>query len=108
MQIDIFAKNIELNEALREFIETKTQGLEKLIKSGLAELRVEVSKPSRHHRSGPIFYAEMNLKIGGKLLRATSENYDLHIAITEAKDELQLQIKKFKQKRTDLDRKSKA
>ena len=62
------------------------------------EVRVEIGKPSKHHRSGKVFYAEANLKMGGKLLRATCQHEDLRNAIVEVKDELQRQIKKFKGK----------
>ena len=99
MTINIFANHIELNQALRDFIEEKIGVLEKYLGGGISEIRVEISRPSKHHRSGDIFYAEANLKLGGTLLRATAEHADLHSAITEVKDELQTQIKKFKDKK---------
>jgi putative sigma-54 modulation protein len=98
IKIDIFANKIELNPSLREFIEEKIGALDKYI-SRPTVLRVEISRPSKHHRSGNIFYAEANLKIGDKLLRATAENSDLHTAIAKVRDDLQLQIKKSKEKR---------
>jgi len=61
--------------------------------------------PSKHHRSGRIYYAEVNLKIGGKLLRATCQHEDLRNAIVDVKNELQKQIKKFKDKKRDTSRK---
>ena len=98
MQIDIHAKNIELNPPLRVFIEEKIGDLEHLIgRSGPAHAKVEVGIPSHHHASGSIFYAEVNLTIAGShLLRAQATNYDLHAAIVDARDELKVQIKKFK------------
>jgi len=69
------------------------------------ETRVEIGLPSKHHHSGNIFYAEVNLKIGGKLLRATCQHEDLRNAIVDAKNELQRQLKKFKDKKRDLSRK---
>ncbi len=101
MRIDISTKNITLNSALEDFVADKIGGLEHLIGNADGEVRVEIGKPSKHHRSGDIFSAEVNLKLGGKLLRATSSHEDLHSAIVSVKDDLQIQIKKFKEKMTE-------
>jgi len=108
MKINISTKNISLDEPLRVFIEDKIGGLKKFLKdpNDLIEVRVEIGKPSRHHRSGFVYYAEANMKIGRKLLRADAKHLDLRIAIVEVKDELQRQIKKFKGKITDLAKKA--
>ena len=101
MNIALYAKNIEITEAIRAFIEDKIGGLDKLIGHSDASAKVEIGKPSKHHRSGEVFYAEINLKMGGNLLRAEAQREDLYTAIVEAKDELQTQIKKFKDKRSE-------
>ena len=107
MKIDISTKNITIDEPLRIFIEEKIGGLEHLIGSNNGQAKVEIGMPSKHHRSGDIFSAEVNLSLGGKLLRATCTHEDLRNAIVDVKDELQAQIKKFKEKRTDLSRQPK-
>ncbi|OGN27695.1 MAG: ribosomal subunit interface protein [Candidatus Yanofskybacteria bacterium RIFCSPLOWO2_01_FULL_49_17] len=104
IKIDIFSKNIELNPALREFIEEKLGSLDRYI-PGLADIRVEIARPSKHHRSGHVFYAEANVKLGGKVLRAQAHHLDLHSAIIDVRDELKELIKKFKEKRADSARK---
>ena len=101
MRIDISTKNITLDEPLRIFIEEKIGGLEHLIGNSTGLAKVEIGKPSEHHRSGDIFSAEVNLSLGGKLLRATCTHEDLRNAIVDVKDELQVQIKKFKEKMTE-------
>ncbi|KKS01161.1 MAG: hypothetical protein UU54_C0010G0003 [Candidatus Yanofskybacteria bacterium GW2011_GWA2_41_22] len=104
MQIIISTKNITLDEALDVFVREKIGGLDHLIGNDKFEAKVEIGKPSLHHRSGEVFYAEVNLRIGGNLLRATCSHEDLRNAIVDVKEELQLQIKKFKEKRTDAAR----
>ena len=133
MNVTISTKNISLDEPLEVFIRDKIGGLfrflpnsdlikkssildfvsvkqtksgEKFLKDprGLIEARVQIGLPSKHHRSGRIYYAEVNLKVGGKLLRATCQHEDLRNAIVDAKNELQRQIKKLKNKITDLSR----
>jgi ribosomal subunit interface protein len=101
MKIDISTKNMTLDEPLRIFIEEKIGGLEHLIGNDKGQAKVEIGKPSEHHRSGDIFSAEVNLSLGGKLLRATCTHEDLRNAIVDVKDELQAQIKKFKEKMTE-------
>lgn len=100
MKIIIKTKNISLDDPLRVFVEDKIGGLEKFISDhdGFVEISVEIGKPSLRHRSGKIYYAEANMKIGGKLLRADAKDYDLRMAIVEIKNELKKQIEKFKEK----------
>ena len=111
MKIILSGKNIKLDEPLKVFIEDKIGGLDKFLgpsaSSGRApiEARVEIGLPSKHHRSGRIYYAEVNLKVGGQLLRATCQHEDMRNAIVDVKNELQRQIKKFKSKKNDLSRK---
>jgi putative sigma-54 modulation protein len=98
MNIKINSVNIKLDEALIVWIEKKIGGLDKFLKKidpAVVEARVEIGKPSKHHHKGPVWYAEANLKVPGKLLRATNTNKDLRTAINQVKDELQNQIKKY-------------
>ena len=107
MKIIISTKNISLDEPLENFVREKIGGLDKLIGNDKSKARVEIGKPSRHHKSGRVFRAEANIRMGGVLLRATCEHEDLRNAIVDIKDELQEQIRKFKEKRTDLARQPK-
>src|SRR3990167_7933885 len=104
MKIELYGKNISLDEPLKIFIEDKIGGLEKFLGKGPIVARVEIGLPSKHHRSGRIYYAEVNLKVGGKLLRATCQHEDLRNAVVDVKNELQKQIKKFKDKKGDSSR----
>ncbi len=105
MRIDISAKNLVLDNPLRTFIEEKMSSLTRFL--GNAAVRVEIARSTRHHRSGKVYYAEANIKLGRLLLRAHADHYDLRAAITDVKDDLQVQIKKFKGKRATASRKAK-
>lgn len=97
MKTVIKSDNIQLTEALVVWVEKKIGGLEKFLKDidpSAVEARVEIGKPSKHHHKGLVWYAEVNLKMPGKLLRATNTNKDLRTAVNQVKDELQRQIKK--------------
>ena len=104
MKIQVFYKNISSDGPLEEFIKDKIGGLDHIIGNDKSSVKVEVGKPSKHHHSGPVFYAEANLSMGSNLLRAEAFGEDLRAAIVKVKEELHLQITKFKEKRTDSSR----
>ncbi|MEX1064247.1 MAG: ribosome-associated translation inhibitor RaiA [Candidatus Paceibacterota bacterium] len=107
MKLIIHTKNIDLTPSIRALVEDKVGSVEKFIKPEnveLAEARVEVGKPSQHHKSGMIYYAEINLKIGSRLLRAEAEHMELEYAVVEARKDLERQIKKGKQKKREVRR----
>ena len=101
MRIDISCNNISSDVPLEVFIQEKIGSLDKIIGHDQSSAKVEVGKPSQHHRSGPIFRAEANLEISGKLFRAESTHEDLRAAIVQVKEELHAQIVKFKEKKED-------
>ena len=113
VKIIIKATNLELNQDLRDYIEEKIGGLEKFAKvfqsenyyNGFfakgkprVEVWVEIEKTTRHHQKGDIFRAEAQMRFPGKSLRAESKRDDLKLAITEIKDELQRELKQYKEK----------
>lgn len=95
---------MELDEPLKVFVNDKIGSLDKVIGNDKSVARVEIGLPSKHHRSGRIYYAEVNLKMGSNLLRATCQHEDMRNAIVDAKNEMQREIKKFKDKKRDLSR----
>jgi len=113
VKIVIKATNLELNQDLRDYIEEKIGSLEKFAKvfqsenyyNGFfakgkprVEVWVEIEKTTRHHQKGDIFRAEAQMRFPGKSLRAESKRDDLKLAITEIKDELQRELKQYKEK----------
>jgi ribosome-associated translation inhibitor RaiA len=62
------------------------------------EAWVEVGKESLHHKKGPFFWAECQMRFPGKSLRAEARAENLKIAISEVKNELKRQIKEYKEK----------
>ena len=105
MNIDIHAKNIELNAPLRAYIEEKLGDLGRLLSTmGDYSIHVEVGIPSQRHASGEVFYAESNVSVGGQLFRAEASHFDLHAAIVECKDDLKNQINRFKDKQREQER----
>lgn len=98
MKIDIKGTNMELTQAIKDYVNEKIGGLEKYF-DGILVARVDVGLTSKHHQKGNIFRAEVNLEVPQKhVLRAEAVREDLYMAINEVKQELQIQLKKLKDK----------
>lgn len=110
--IIIKTKNLELTDALKIFIEKKVGKLQRFIKKFeseasengkmLAEIFVEVEKVTKHHRKGDVFRTEIIIVLPGKKLMAEAHGSDFSKTVIDAKDELEIEIKKYKFKTTEL------
>jgi ribosomal subunit interface protein len=90
---NIKATNIELTEAIREYIEKRLLTAEKFVKADSIEnAYVIVGKTTNHHKNGDVFRAEFNMVIGGKKFIVFSEKEDLFAAIDDAHDQLVREI----------------
>lgn len=107
MQIIIKTKNFELTSALEKFIKEKIGKLEKFAKTlgkDSMEIFVEVEKETNHHRKGDLFIANLQVQLPGKMLMAKAHGEDLNKSIISAKDEMEIEIKKYKLKKIELPR----
>ncbi len=102
MQISLKAKEIELTPSLRTYAEDKLGALAKMIskaeQTSEPELVVEIGRTTRHHHRGPVYRAEANLRLPGKMLRAEHIDLDLRVAIDRLRDKLRMELDKFKNK----------
>lgn len=109
MKINIKGVNLELTPAINTYIEDRINGLEKFISGdGLkqwdeknqaaVEADVEIARTTNHHRQGDIYRAEVNIKVPGRIIRAEAEEWDMRVAIDRVKDQLQIELKKYKNK----------
>ncbi len=108
MKIDIKSTNLDLTDAIRVYIEDKIGSLDKFTHiftrndtlggfgHEAVEAYVEIARTTKHHKQGPVFRAEVNLKIGGKILRATKEDWDIRVAIDAVREELKMELQKEK------------
>ena len=105
MKIIIKATNLKLTPSIKQYIETKIGGLEKLIKASFYEAWVEIEKTTHHHYKGEVFRAEVQMRLPGKSIRAESVREDIYLAINEVKDELQRELKQYQEKQISKTRK---
>jgi len=105
MNLDIKATNLELTPAIKRYIETKISGLSKFLekweKLGGVNIKFELARTTNHHSNGEVFYAEMNLNLGEKMLRAKYSADDAYKAIDKVKDIMKEEVVSFKEKSGD-------
>jgi putative sigma-54 modulation protein len=107
MQINLQGKNIELTEAIKDYILKRVTNLEKLLSNiekekGEAMVSFEVVKTTNHHKAGAIFQADCMITIDGKEFYGKSDNEDLYGAIDDVKEKLFNEIRKSKDRRQTL------
>lgn len=107
MKIDIKSMGLDLTPALKEYIEEKVGSLDHFIsdkrRSGpearshaSVEAFVEIARTTKHQRQGEVFRAEVNLRIGGVMLRAQNQDWDIRIAVDAVREELKNELLKEK------------
>lgn len=105
MKINLKATNLELTDALKNYIQVKVDMLEKY----LGDVQVlncdfEIDKAVGDQNKGKIFRAELNLEVPRDLLRVDKTEADMYKAIDKVKDHMVLMIKKYKEKKRDKKR----
>ena len=89
MSINIKATNIELTDAINDYVNKKLDIIEKFVKDN-DEMHsyVEVAKTTNHHKQGDVYRAEFDIKIGKDRHFSMAEKDDLYSAVDEVKDEI--------------------
>jgi len=107
MQINLLGKNIELTEAIKDYVLKRVTNLGKLLSrieegEGKVMVNFEVSKSTNHHKSGEVFHADCLIKIDGKEFYGSADKEDLYEAVDSVKDSLYNEINKNKDRRQTL------
>ncbi len=100
MKLNIKYTEIDPSSAVKTYVEKKMGSLDELVQGIKAvEAWVEVGKTTHHHHKGKVFRAEAQIRMPGDTsIRAESVQPELLMAIDEVKDELQRQLKDYKEK----------
>lgn len=105
MKINIKATQMDLTPAIRDYAQEKMDMLEKYLGDiQVTNCDVEVGMTTHHHSKGEIFRAEVNLSLPGEMLRVEKTEEDLYKAIDKVKDHLTREIRQYKEKRIDNNR----
>lgn len=102
MKIELLGTRLTLTPAIRAYAEQKIGGLAKFMRrfeaAGERTAFVELSRTTRHHRHGDVFYVEVTLPLPGKTVRVEEHHEDVRAAIDRAKDRLKEELSRFKGK----------
>lgn len=101
MQINIDASKIDMTPSLKKYAEEKIGSLERFVsryeeESGEVEVFLELSRSTKHHKSGEVFYAEAMMQLSKKGLRVECFDEDIRSAIDKVKDMLREEIVEYK------------
>ena len=107
MQINLQSKNMELTEAIHDYVLKRITNLEKLLtgiekRQGKVLVSFEVSKSTNRHKSGEIFHADCLVNIDGKEFYSSADKEDLYEAIDAIKNSLYHEINKNKDRTQTL------
>jgi len=104
MNIKIQNTNLELTPSISDYLDKRLVDIAKIVDSHdpFALCQVEIGKKSRHHKSGDIFRAEINLRLKGRDIYITADHEDLYAAIDKLKNDTMNAVKSYKGKRETL------
>jgi putative sigma-54 modulation protein len=96
MQVTITAKNLELGDSLRDYVESKSQRLDRFL-ADIDEARIELDNQStRSPEDSQV--AQITLYSKGTVLRAEERSADMRSAIDTALDKMVRQLRRYKGK----------
>lgn len=108
MKIQLTGTRFGLTPAIHALVERKMGSLARLVRrfesQGEVTAFLEVAKTTKHHKRGPVFYAEATLRLPGKTLRVEEYDADLGTAVDRMKDRLKNDLQKFKERTVDRKR----
>jgi len=98
LEIEIFAKNMEVTERISEYVNKKVSKLDRYLTS-IDETRVDLAYLKSARSASDRQVAQITIRGKGFILRSEERADDLFAAIDAAVDKIQRQIRRFKGKR---------
>lgn len=98
VKIDIFTKNMELNDRLNDYVYSKVEKLEKFLDE-VDECRVDLSHIKTARNANDRHVAQLTLRGKGFILRSEERSDSMFSAVDAAVDKMRRQIRRYKGKR---------
>ncbi len=96
--VEIFARDTNVSNSLREYIEKKVSRLDRYLPS-LTAARVDVAEAKNARSATDRQVAQLTVRMRGVVLRAEETSDDMFAAVDAVLDKMQRQIKRYKGKR---------
>lgn len=108
MRLNLKATDITIAAQTRLYLDRKLQSLAKLVNldDPAVIVDVELGRTTRHHQTGNVFFAEINIHRGKEAFRAVADRPDLMSAIDAMRDAIARELASRKDKKTSLLRRS--
>ena len=98
METRIKTTDYQLVPEAEAYLQERLAMIEKLLDMDDTAIRTDVELGrTTGHKSGDVYYAEINLIVDGSSMRATAHAENINAAIDEVKDEILNQLRKHKQ-----------
>ncbi|MEN9604695.1 MAG: hypothetical protein RJB39_380 [Candidatus Parcubacteria bacterium] len=95
--------NMELTDAISDYVHKKVDVLEKFIESDVQALaEIEIGKTTHHHHKGDVFKAEISLTMGKDNFQTSVVESDLYTAIDKMKESIVQEVTRSKRKKQHL------
>lgn len=106
-EIKVKASGIKYTDELRDLVLKKIPQISKLLPKSASDavFEIELGKATKHHKSGNIFRAEINVSYNSIVHRAEEAAPSIEEAFEIAKDELKSELRKGRTKKKDIARK---
>ncbi len=97
------ATDIELSVSVEEYVAKKMASLDKITAhfGGHSAAHVELARTTRHHRSGDVFRAEVQLHVKGRDVRAEAVGETIFEAMDKAQEDIRTELERLKEKSVD-------
>ncbi|HAZ16473.1 MAG: ribosomal subunit interface protein [Candidatus Jacksonbacteria bacterium RIFCSPLOWO2_02_FULL_43_9] len=96
MNIQFYAKNVELSDKMKVHISSKLEAGLKHFKR-VVGAQIDVSR-DQHHRKGDVYRVEVNLHIPRKIIRGIATATDVFAAMDIAQERIEKQVSRFRDK----------
>lgn len=112
MNLIIKTKNLELTDRLQKVIYDKIGRVKKFLKNFkrgqdmVFDTFIDVERETKHHKKGDVFFTEVKIVLLGKNIVAKAHGENLIKTISDVKNELESEIKKYKTKVIELPRRT--
>lgn len=108
MKLNLKATDINISPQVRSYLERKLLSLTKLVDfdDPAVTIDAELGRTTRHHQTGDVFFAEINIYRGKESFRAVTNRPDIMSAIDGMRDAIARELSSRKDKQVSLIRRS--
>lgn len=102
MNTNIKATNMELTDAIKDYVNSRISSIEKFVMKDGAHVNVEVGKTTNHHKNSDVFKAEIEIHSDSNVFFAEAETDDLYKAIDMAREDIVRNLTSTKDRHNSL------